>query len=155
MDYISGFVFTNPKTLWPSFHWPRFFNKSIRSKRFNTVWLAFALPALFLKLECCDIITSLTIKGSMEPRMRFELTTHALRMRCSTSWATSAHVEYKNSEWLHSKGQLKKEDFQNIAKITRLRKRFKINTLCPTFGYICCIFDNRYRWGGIRRFCKV
>jgi hypothetical protein len=41
-------------TLLPSFHWPRFFNNSTRSKRFKTLRLAAIVLAPF-KLRCCDM----------------------------------------------------------------------------------------------------
>ena len=41
-------------TLLPSFHWPRFFNNSTRSKRFRTLRLAAMVLAPF-KLRCCDM----------------------------------------------------------------------------------------------------
>lgn len=41
-------------TFWPSFHWPRFFKSSTRSKRFSTLRLAAIVLAPF-KLRCCDI----------------------------------------------------------------------------------------------------
>jgi len=52
----SGLVFGNPKTRSPSFHFPRRFNTSIRSSRFNTLRLAAIFPLVF-KLECCDMIS--------------------------------------------------------------------------------------------------
>ena len=41
-------------TLVPSFHCPRFFSNSTRSKRFKTLRLAVMVLAPF-KLRCCDI----------------------------------------------------------------------------------------------------
>ena len=41
-------------TFLPSFHWPRFFNSSTRSKRFSTLRLAAMVLAPF-KLRCCDM----------------------------------------------------------------------------------------------------
>jgi hypothetical protein len=41
-------------TFLPSFHWPRFFKSSTRSKRFSTLRLAAMVLAPF-KLRCCDI----------------------------------------------------------------------------------------------------
>src|SRR5262249_35919517 len=52
--YTSGFVLGSPMTFWPSFHWPRFFRSSTRSKRFNTLRLAAMVPVRF-KLRCCDM----------------------------------------------------------------------------------------------------
>ena len=53
--YASGLVFLRDTTRSPSFHCPRFFIKSIRSKRLRTLRLPNALEIPFLKLECCDI----------------------------------------------------------------------------------------------------
>jgi hypothetical protein len=50
-SYTSGFVFGRPMTLWRSFHWPRFFRSSTRSKRFSTLRLAAMVLAPF-RLRC-------------------------------------------------------------------------------------------------------
>ena len=52
--YTSGFVLGRPTTLLPSFHWPRFFSSSTRSKRFKTFRLA-AMVLVPFRLRCCDI----------------------------------------------------------------------------------------------------
>jgi hypothetical protein len=53
-SYTSGLVFGKPMTFRPSFHWPRFFRSSTRSKRFRTLRLAAMVLAPF-RLRCCDI----------------------------------------------------------------------------------------------------
>src|SRR5439155_26853973 len=54
VHYTSGLVLGRPMTLVPSFHCPRFFSNSTRSKRFKTLRLAVMVLAPF-KLRCCDI----------------------------------------------------------------------------------------------------
>src|SRR5688572_4342370 len=52
--YASGLVLRRPVIRSPSFHWPRFFSSSVRSKRLRT----FRFPpnvAAARRLRCCDI----------------------------------------------------------------------------------------------------
>ena len=82
-----------------------------REPALNCQKTCISTKVLFVKTTSAKDIWS---KEKMEPRIGFEPTTYALRMRCSTSWAISAHSQYWSASW-PIRGSLATFEFINFT----------------------------------------